>query len=879
MGSLQTDFNRFLFWLSGEEAEADQIRLANLMTANLDQIASVGVNQGKRSKLLIRIAQAGLDTTSDCLPTFDEEDSAVGSSWKRLKHLTVGPFRGFSRPESFDLDRRIILVYGPNGSGKSSFCEALEHSLLGAVGEAEAKRIDQPSYFVNARVGSFEAPVLLGVGEGGEEVVISPDEERLRFCFIEKNRIDAFSRIASKTATERSRLIATLFGVEGFDEFVRGFNDSLDAYLDLVGVKKAELVRARETLAADLEKVREAPERAEKMKGEEAELAKKFDPGMTFEGLTAHIGSPDAPGRLKQVEEELDKALPVTIGVTSLIIEDNLKQVTEASTSLRSLEQELSSRQGEVSFKQLYLAVEALRATSPERCPACDTPLEGPNGVVQDPYEKAKTGLTALGELAHLEDRHTEAKEEVVRTSKALQETLRKVSEFAANLDTPEPMVVRALQGIPVEATGEWWQSLLEPGSDGQSTWQTIRAVIAQIEQHDAGVQSIGAVREELKKERTRLQEFNDLVVAQQTKRTEWADALKKAQGRIAAFDVTNRPLLEEVEAEAPRIEKNLRIKAAYDALLPRLRRFRDGLPGTLVADLNETTMLLYNGFNRDDPGSDHLVELKLPLTNSDIIEVTFSGDPGRQHNALHVMSEGHIRCLGLAILVAKNIKSACPLLIFDDAVNAIDDDHRSGIRHTIFEGPQIQGKQIVLTCHGEEFIKDTKQLLGAEVVKTDCRFYVFLPHEGDNILQVDSDPTSRNYLVAAREKFTNRETRESLTDARKATESLSRRTWTWLEKRGHGTLKLTFDGPKSKPEARNLVDSVLKNLQKDTLVDGNKVALIEGFQCLQAYWSYLNTGTHEWEDIREFDREVVSRILTSLEVIDRVVNPAPAVG
>ncbi|MBP1771239.1 MAG: hypothetical protein H6P99_402, partial [Holophagaceae bacterium] len=144
---------------------------------------------------------------------------------------------------------------------------------------------------------------------------------------------------------------------------------------------------------------------------------------------------------------------------------------------------------------------------------------------------------------------------------------------------------------------------------------------------------------------------------------------------------------------------------------------------------------------------------------------------------------------------------------------------------------------------------------------------------------QVDSEPTSRNYLVAAREKFTNRETRESLTDARKAAESLSRRAWTWLGNRGHGTIKLTLDGPKAKPDARNLVDAVLKNLQRETLVDERKASLIEGFSCLQAEWSYLNTGTHEWENIREFDREVVTKILTALEAIDRVVNPAPTTG
>lgn len=61
--------------------------------------------------------------------------------WARLRRLTLGPFRGFRTPESFDLDKQIILFYGSNGSGKTSLCEALEYALLGDVEEAGLKRI------------------------------------------------------------------------------------------------------------------------------------------------------------------------------------------------------------------------------------------------------------------------------------------------------------------------------------------------------------------------------------------------------------------------------------------------------------------------------------------------------------------------------------------------------------------------------------------------------------------------------------------------------------------------------------------------------------------------------------------------------------------
>jgi ABC-type polar amino acid transport system ATPase subunit len=76
------------------------------------------------------------------------------------------------------------------------------------------------------------------------------------------------------------------------------------------------------------------------------------------------------------------------------------------------------------------------------------------------------------------------------------------------------------------------------------------------------------------------------------------------------------------------------------------------------------------------------------------------------------ILSEGHIRCLGLAILLAKSQSILCPLIVFDDAINAIDHDHRSGIREAIFESDHFAQTQLIVTCHSPEFIKDIQQQL-----------------------------------------------------------------------------------------------------------------------------------------------------------------------
>ncbi|WP_208113495.1 hypothetical protein [Tahibacter aquaticus] len=65
-------------------------------------------------------------------------------------------------------------------------------------------------------------------------------------------------------------------------------------------------------------------------------------------------------------------------------------------------------------------------------------------------------------------------------------------------------------------------------------------------------------------------------------------------------------------------------------------------------------TIALYNEFNHRDRDEDKLADLCLPLTGDGIIDIAFRGNPQRRVNALAALSEGHIRCLGLAILLAK---------------------------------------------------------------------------------------------------------------------------------------------------------------------------------------------------------------------------------
>jgi hypothetical protein len=375
--------------------------------------------------------------------------------------------------------------------------------------------------------------------------------------------------------------------------------------------------------------------------------------------------------------------------------------------------------------------------------------------------------------------------------------------------------------------------------------------------------------------ERDELNRFQLSVQAQSLKRQQLSDGVAAAKGRIAAFDLDNAALIQEVAQEAGDIERDTPIKAAYDRFLSLLRTYRDQLPGTLMAGLNDAAMTLYNEFNRNDLESDKLAMLHLPLSNEEKIEVSFRGNPGVRVDALQILSEGHIRCLGLAILLAKSQTIQSPLIVFDDAINAIDHDHRSGIRETIFESDHFVQTQLIVTCHSNEFIKDVQQHLPAQR-RGDCELYVFRNHTGDYQPRVTRNIPSKNYVLKARASKDALDNREALTSSRQCLEMLSEKVWRWLGSHNLGVLNLPLTGIDAEPGLRNLCDALRKRLVEATTFNhAHKPALLAAYELIlgipatNLVWIYLNKGTHEKANRDDFDATLVETVVQTLESLD----------
>lgn len=879
MASARQDFESFVRWLYQPERQVagDVRRLATLALANFDELAGTSRQRSQRSTFLVSLMRRELGDTVEA-PPVDIAEANVGVwSWNKLRHLTLGPFRGFRTPEPFDLTKQIILFYGPNGSGKTSLCEGLEYALLGDVEEAGSKRIAASTYLENVHDGRFDPPVLKATDQQGREVDVVANLDTYRFCFIEKNRIDAFSRIAARPNAQRAELIATLFGMDQFNEFVRNFNESIDGQLVLISDQQNALALRRNALAADRATVEGAAASQQVLDEEEASLAKEYAVELTYQALKGLVGSTEAPGRLQELDNILGAIPPSILGITCQGLQDAFAEAHQNYEELDAVINALRAKSDQVSFKTLYNSVLALQQTIGDRCPACDTPL---TGVVVDPFGKATDGLQKLEELGALQDKQQAIEVKLGQASRTLRQMLTPLRAFVTAHQEEETALGRWVLQLPAEPVGRWWTDIypqLPAGPRGLPSLEDILTFVERMVAQDDASRKAQRERQPHIDERRRLNEFQLKVQAQDLKRQQLQSDIEAARNRIKAFDETNAGLIAQADQEALDIVRDTPYKAAYDRFLETLRSYRDQLPGQLMAGLNEAAKDLYNAFNRNDREEDKLSALYLPLTGDGKIVISFQGNPDVRVDALHVLSEGHIRCLGLAILMTKAKSIGCPVIVFDDAINAIDHDHRGGIREAIFESDHFTNTQLIVTCHSNEFIKDIQQHLPAQR-RNGCQVYLLRHHDGNYQPRVTGNIPSANYIAKARAAREALNDRDALAASRQALEMLGEKTWRWLGSHDLGVLNIMLAGVGAEPALRNLCEALVKKLRDaQTFNHANKDPLLAaygrilGIPVNNLIWTYLNKGTHEEADRDDFDGELVESVVQTLEELDRL--------
>lgn len=872
-----TEFKRFLAKSATAMSEHEK-RLANLMLDRFVDVADSGAASGRRGKLIAKLIVEKGDSASSEFKLESDEAPGNESPIIRLKKITVENFRGFSDKLTFEFKNPYTFVYGPNGTGKTSLCEALEFGLLGSISEADAKRIQTADYIRNATSKKSSKPVLYGDTSVAEDVVVDHDPARFEFCFIEKNRIDGFARVAANTPAAQQTRLAALFGLEEFNSFATQFNESIESYLDCVGKKGKELSDREKGIAGHKAILAGLPEKAKDAETRSAVLLAKYPECQSLAKIKGALSGSDGSGgkqktnnaeiaRLQTIKPASDpRTDEISIAVDGLL--KLFKEKVEAQIFLNEYKEQLSLR-------DLYDAVLSNREKFDNVCPACSSELyrDGILVVPVDPYDHAAGKLKQFDTALKAEKRIKEIRITLDSGWRDLQAKLAKLPSAASSVSfarmTEIESFCEAAANIKEEADIEGFLSVMHTlGEMLQALKDAVAKFNVEVDQSKAAIKTLEEENLVITKDLEEIVAISTLIDANTKSEAISNEALEK-------FNQENETLIREVEAEKPRVARNLAYCFAYDSFRRKLLDYNTALPISLAAELNEKTLKFYNEINKNDQPSDKLKSLTLPTVTGDKIQIEFND--GDKCDALHVLSEGHTRCLGLAILLAKIIRDDLPFLIFDDVVNSIDDEHRGSIIDLILNANEVGKRQLIVTTHGEDFVKRLENAIPTKQYKEMVTRIDFLVPFSAKKIAVKLD-SPRHYLVVASQSYEEGRIRDSLSYVRKSFEDLLNRLW---KKIANNKLSVQINvgmrGPGS-PDLMSLATGLLAFLEKkDVTVFQEAIPhlaeILGQGEKHKIEWNYLNKGTHEEDQVEEFDASVVRHMLETVMKLDEAVD------
>ena len=846
-----------------EELNEYDITLVNILLKHYeDLIEAGGTAGGKRANKIVEYIGEKQGVCDKTIETLSFGSEINTKKIKKLNVLEVDSFRGFSVSRTFNLDKQYVFLYGPNGSGKSSFSEALEYGLLGIIEEADANKIKLSTYIKNTATKKGKKPTITCTYEDGSEDEAIIDYDAYRFAFVEKNRIADFSHISVLNSKNQNERIAALFGLSAFNEFVQGFTTNFDEkYLTTSSVTEKlfeEKKLSRDSKEKQLQESKDELNRIKDLLVEEIAKLKKQEITEVDSALD-YLDNPTT-GVLTVKIAERDKLYVTPIPVE--YIKNFINYILELQKNLKTVNEnrnKLSDMALQVNYKNLYEIISELEETT--SCPACGTKL---TIAERNPYKYAKEQLKTFTEIELIQKKINEAAQNARDNIREILDFISGNKEFIKLLQIKtDNMVSVELEDIRmyVDAVSKWFEFCEElKGFDKIVAQNKIeeynKAANKSNSEYDQQVAELSAVRNALVTLKTQMNEKEQII--------------RRFQKEIKEFDEQSEDTIKKIQAEKRICEFNVKIVEAYNKIIGSLVNYNNELPRQIAQDLEQKIVDYYNTINQNDADFEKIEELILPDATSDKMHITFAD--GSTSEALQVLSEGHIKILGLSILLAKAVHDNLNFIIFDDIVNAIDDDHRNGVADLLMNHVDFANTQIILSTHGDQFIFKLQDKLGQKRVKENAIVYKFIPAdslEERGVIVEYSD--SKTPLMAAEEKYNKNETKDAASKCRQAMECVAYNLWNLIAKSSDAMISVGMRSPKSLPDLSSIVDGLIK-----------KTGKIKGMEDINAElkslkepgnWRVLNKGTHYEDEQKEFERTDVKCVYDHLVKLDDMIK------
>ncbi|RZA21043.1 MAG: hypothetical protein EOP10_17280, partial [Proteobacteria bacterium] len=627
-----------------------------------------------------------------------ELDRIPPSGLGTLDYLRVKNFRGFGEfgPDDKGTFIRFSklknIFYAPNGGGKSSLCEALEICTTGDIKEAARRKTKLRQYI--ERKGNKSQLSLLGT----DRLKVTPSIS-WSSCFIDRNRLQEFSLLGSKdTGSGESDVLATLFGLEELQEvisrFVRPDSFTLKSFMR---ADQAEAVATLESAQAALGLMR---------------LKHRTDLEASIFEICKLLGlRPDQEFEIRPKVVRLRKTIGMHIRGAERLRASKapaaipMRQVKRTCAIAKRLlhrradiEKAFLQRASDVNYRAVFEALEAIEQLHSEgTCPACLTPLDK---VVMNPFDRAREQITALGALDSLKKSRQRNDARIALWASKIATGISAV-KGNVSADIPCPLKLDGLEFVLAEFHAATDRSEVAP-----SVLNLYLSLCAEnLDEIETYVRTCERKRSEVDQAEGQAARLDTLVL-----RLQGVDESLKRQ-----FDAKTRAELEFRAANTNMVELVGRkttllnnavdnshfnqllkdLETEYRTLYQDLLDYKLELEKARITGIEAKAAEYYRAINNHDDDHEQVAALSFEkLAESYRIKIT--NMDGSLLDAFAVLSEGHLRALGLSILLAMAEKNNFPLIVFDDVVNAIDTDHRSNIIDLFFSDAYLRRIQMV---------------------------------------------------------------------------------------------------------------------------------------------------------------------------------------
>ncbi len=615
--------------------------------------------------------------------------SSLSKTFSKIKEIQLKDFRSFGhfgnddKGVRFEFEQNKNILFAPNGGGKSSFCEALEYELTGDIKEAKRRNIPINKYI---KYQGSHTPKNKIIFVDAAYSMTDIDRSAFKHAFIEKNRLNEFALLGSKdTGIGEKDILAILLDLEELDEFISKF----------VQPNSLRLEDYKSTLLQ--EKHQQSQKNIEDANKDNIELIQKIK-ALNKEKKLITIRNElrelkNKEGLLHESKGKL-KSKKVNFHEEDELY-NHFFQISIDMFVYKKLVKKLNSKKNEQDYKQLYEAVKNLSDLIIEsnKCPLCNTSFVN---VVKNPIDNANEQLVKLAEIVELTTEKEEFDKQFENSFESLNKIEINMNNNIQNIEELKDFKINFLEEKDVDkivSLDKKFQKVKFENLD--SYFKIIKDTNDEINNSSVKIKEIDT---EIKNIQQNITSLNMQISIFKTYSKQFISNKIKIEKSYKEIELKEDDLNKENEF-------NLFIDnliESYKVFKKDIENFKLSLEEERLKNIEKDTLSYYNQINSHDDKSEYLTDIKfVKNTTKYNIEIEINAE---KKDAFLILSEGHLRSLGLSIILALIKKLNIPFLIFDDVVNAIDSEHRANIIEMLYHDKSIKDKQLIITTHDRLF-------------------------------------------------------------------------------------------------------------------------------------------------------------------------------